>query len=145
MSALKLSSRQDYVIEQLYVSFGWSVLTIAFALELGRRTVSSALKRRSITLMRRSKKPFAVKPVIEPATAKQWFQHAATEELADFQPQEKQSGERVVYRRRRCVACEQLTSYATHCSRCGELLDYQKPTTLLDLETTELRKLEELR
>jgi hypothetical protein len=142
----KLSTRQAYVIAELYVKFGWSCVQIALALEIGRRTVENTLERQGITLERRSKRAFANQPVLPPAAAKQWFERALTEDLVELEPAvraDPQTGSDM-YRRRRCQDCGLLTSYAVNCSRCGAVLDWIRPVRN-DLDAAELRTLEEQR
>jgi CO/xanthine dehydrogenase FAD-binding subunit len=146
LSHPKLSSRQAYVVERMYLDFGWSAVAIALALDLGRRTIENALRRRGVQVMRRSKKAFEGRPELTPAAAKQWFDRAATEELADLEPPSKPDANGTeVFRRRRCQACSTLNSYISHCSACGEMLDWNLAPSLLDRDATELRKLEEYR
>ena len=141
----KFSTRQAYVILELYVKFGWSCVQIALALEIGRRAVENTLERQGVTLARRSKKAFADQPVLPPAAAKQWFERAATEDLVELEPPVKTDPAGLdTYRRRRCQDCGQLTSYAINCSRCGSVLDWIRPATP-DLDAAELRTLEEHR
>lgn len=129
MSHATISERQGYVISQLYERFGWSATTIATTLGLKRRQVENAIRRAGVSIERRSKKAFQSVPVLTGDAALNWFLASETQEHPTLEPQQVNNGAVLIFRRRRCQDCGHLTAYTTHCSRCGELLDYVKPTT----------------
>jgi hypothetical protein len=129
VSHATISERQGYVIAQLYERFGWSATTIATTLGLKRRQVENAIRRAGVTIARRSKKAFLTVPVLTPEAALDWFTKAAFQEHPTLEPQRVNTGVTYVYRRRRCQPCGLLNAYTTHCSRCGQELDFKKPST----------------
>lgn len=128
MSFATINDRQGYVLAQLYQRFGWSASVIADALGLKRRQVENAIRRSGVEIRRRSKKQFVNGPVLTADAAREWFIHSAFQEQPTLEPQRVNTGATYVYRRRRCQICSCLTAYVTNCPKCGQELDWSKPS-----------------
>jgi hypothetical protein len=133
LRALRLTARQAFVLERLYLAHGWSVVRLTKVLGVGRRTIEAGLRRRGVHLGPGG--PGVMFQITESA-ARSWFADAERGPSPRDQPVKVRRG-LAIYRDRRCWLCGRRNVYRVRCHACRAVLAY--PATLEELRDVHAR------